>query len=297
MEHHRCFWVYITKTQATQISDMVFFKHQCIRNPTISPESHVVAAAQQVTITVQGNIPTGNKTAEELWKVIKLFTKIAMAKNKAVKAKANCNRVCATQATWQATHLPRMEAPIPRVKTPIPRVIANLEAHRTLANCHPTRRLKQTTNCYQPASAMANCTGPRVTIQFEATSIPTHLHLPGWRQQPITHETNHQIGSQKHHAGSNAVMCGHIQAKIHCIHRLGDLKLYQNPKTYRDNIHSDPQADGTTQTPHEVVMQNGKPSAGSTWRTLGLPPPHCVCVCVSGLRLWMGYCNAWDTNL
>ncbi len=22
----------------------------------------------------------------------------------------------------------------------------------------------------------------------------------------------------------------------------------------------------------------------------------CVCVCVSGLRLWMGYCNAWDTN-
>ncbi len=22
-----------------------------------------------------------------------------------------------------------------------------------------------------------------------------------------------------------------------------------------------------------------------------------VCVCVFGLRLWMGYCNAWDTNL
>ena len=25
---------------------------------------------------------------------------------------------------------------------------------------------------------------------------------------------------------------------------------------------------------------------------------HCrLCVCVSGLRLWLGYCKAWDTNL
>jgi hypothetical protein len=29
------------------------------------------------------------------------------------------------------------------------------------------------------------------------------------------------------------------------------------------------------QTPHEVVMQNGKLSDGSQWRTLGVPPPHC----------------------
>jgi hypothetical protein len=46
MEHHRCFWVYITRTRATQIGDTVFFKHQYITNPTVSPESHVVAAAQ-----------------------------------------------------------------------------------------------------------------------------------------------------------------------------------------------------------------------------------------------------------
>jgi hypothetical protein len=50
MEHHRCFWVYITQTRVTQISDRVFFKHQYITNPTVSPESHVVAAAQQLTI-------------------------------------------------------------------------------------------------------------------------------------------------------------------------------------------------------------------------------------------------------
>ncbi len=59
---------------------MVFFTHQYIRNPTVSPESHVVTAAQQLTIALQGNIPTGNKTAEALQKVSKLFTIKAMAK-------------------------------------------------------------------------------------------------------------------------------------------------------------------------------------------------------------------------
>jgi hypothetical protein len=98
MEHHRCFQVYITKTWATRISDMVFFKHQVITNPTISPESLVIAAAQQLTIAIKGNLPTGNETAEALQNASKLFTKKAMTKNKAAEAKANRNRVRATQA-------------------------------------------------------------------------------------------------------------------------------------------------------------------------------------------------------
>jgi hypothetical protein len=81
----------------TQISDAVFFKHQYITNPTFSPESHVVAVTQELTIALHGNIPTGNKTTEALQKISKLFTKIAMAKNKAAKAKANCNKVHTTQ--------------------------------------------------------------------------------------------------------------------------------------------------------------------------------------------------------
>jgi hypothetical protein len=98
MEHHWCFRVYITKRRATRINDTVLFKHQYITNPTVSPESHVVAVVQQLIIVLQVNIPAGNKTTEALQKVSKLFTKIAMAKNKAAKAKANCNRGCATQA-------------------------------------------------------------------------------------------------------------------------------------------------------------------------------------------------------
>jgi hypothetical protein len=68
------------KDTSDKISDTVFFKHQYIINPTVSPESHVVAAAQQLTIVLQGNIPAANETAEALQKVSKLFTKIAMAK-------------------------------------------------------------------------------------------------------------------------------------------------------------------------------------------------------------------------
>jgi hypothetical protein len=98
MEHHRCFRVYKTKTGVTRISDTVFFKHQYIMNPTVSPESHAVAAVQQLTIALQGNIPKGNDTSESLQKVSELFTRIAMAKNKAAKAKAKHNRVCTTQA-------------------------------------------------------------------------------------------------------------------------------------------------------------------------------------------------------
>ena len=75
MEHHRCYRVYITKTRATRISDTVAFQHQYITTPTISPESRVIAAAQQLTAALKGSIPTGNDTAEALTKVSELFAK------------------------------------------------------------------------------------------------------------------------------------------------------------------------------------------------------------------------------
>ncbi len=119
MQHHRCFCVYITKTRATRIRDTVLFKHQSITNPTVSPESHVVAAAQHLATELQGNIPAGNETAEALKMVSDLFTKIAAAKSEVAKAKAQCNRVHATPTARQTTHLPRVEAPLPRVANPL----------------------------------------------------------------------------------------------------------------------------------------------------------------------------------
>jgi len=158
MQHHRCFRVYITKTRATRISDTVYYKHQYITNPTVSPESHVVAAAQQLATALQGNIPAGNETAEALKKVSDLFTQIAMAKSEVAKAKAQRNRVRATPAARQTTHLPRVEAPLPRVADPPPkadcRVIPRVEDSRIVevvqapATCSQARQPRANTPNY-----------------------------------------------------------------------------------------------------------------------------------------------------
>jgi hypothetical protein len=122
MEHHWCFRVYITRTRATRISDTVHFKHQYITNPEISPESLVVAAAQQLTVALKGSIPTGNETAEALTKVSELFTKIAAHKQAAATAKAQRNVLRSNPTAKKTTHFPRVDpSPIPRVATP-PRV-------------------------------------------------------------------------------------------------------------------------------------------------------------------------------
>jgi hypothetical protein len=112
----------LQKTRATRVSETVFFKHQYITNPTISPESLVVAVAQQLTTALKGNIPAGNKTVEALKKVSKLFTKIAEAKAKAAKAKEQQNRIRTHPNAHHAIPLPRVAKQNPRVELAIPSV-------------------------------------------------------------------------------------------------------------------------------------------------------------------------------
>jgi hypothetical protein len=83
------------RTRATRISDTILFKHQQITSQTISLESRVVAAAQQLVTALQGNIPAGNETAEALTRVRELFTKNALAKKEVAKAKEQRNRLWA----------------------------------------------------------------------------------------------------------------------------------------------------------------------------------------------------------
>ena len=122
MEHHRCFKIYVTKTRATRVSDTVLFKHQYITNPSVSPESLVVAAAQQLTTALKGKIMAGNEIAEALKKVSELFTKIAEAKVAVAKAKDQRNRLPTHPKARQAIPLPRVAEQIPRVEMAIPRV-------------------------------------------------------------------------------------------------------------------------------------------------------------------------------
>jgi hypothetical protein len=138
MEHHQCFKIYVTKTRATRVSDTVFFKHQYITNPTIiSPESLVVAAAQQLTSALKGNFLAGHETAEALKKISKLFTKIAEAKANVAKAKEQQNRIHTHPNACHTIPLPRVAKQNPRVELSIPRVD---EAPK--ADCHVVQFLQ-----------------------------------------------------------------------------------------------------------------------------------------------------------
>ena len=64
----------------------------------------MVAASQQLTTALKGNILAGNKTAEALKKVSELFTKIAEAKTAVAKAKENRNRLQLTPKGAEPYH-------------------------------------------------------------------------------------------------------------------------------------------------------------------------------------------------
>jgi hypothetical protein len=86
MEHHQCFHVYIVKTRATRVSDRVFFKHQYITNPQITPETLVIKAAAELTNVLKGTVSQDGETVEALQKINSLFTKIAETKAATMRA-------------------------------------------------------------------------------------------------------------------------------------------------------------------------------------------------------------------
>jgi hypothetical protein len=126
MEHHRCFHVYIVKTRATRVSNAVFFKHQYIMNPQITPEILVMKAAVGLTSILKGMISRDAETAEALTKVGKLFHKIVAAKAATAKAKEQQNQHCTNPTTRRVMPLPRVvtNPPVPLV-VPLPRVPAS----------------------------------------------------------------------------------------------------------------------------------------------------------------------------
>ena len=87
IEHHQCFHIYILKTRARRVSNTVFFKHQYITNPQVTPETLVIKVASELTNALKGSVSRNDKITEVLEKFSELFTKIAMAKAAMVKAK------------------------------------------------------------------------------------------------------------------------------------------------------------------------------------------------------------------
>jgi hypothetical protein len=71
----------------------VFFKHQYITNPQVTPKILIIKAALDLTSALKGTISCNGKTAEVLQKFSELFTKIAMAKSELAKAKVQWNNL------------------------------------------------------------------------------------------------------------------------------------------------------------------------------------------------------------
>jgi hypothetical protein len=93
MKHHQCFHIYIVKTRATRASNTVFFKHQCITNPKVTPETLVIKVASELTRGLKGMLSCNGKMAEALEKFSELFMKIAAAKAATAKAKEQWNKL------------------------------------------------------------------------------------------------------------------------------------------------------------------------------------------------------------
>jgi hypothetical protein len=87
------------KTRVTRISDTVFFKHQYITNPQVTPKTLIIKAALDLTSAFKGMISHNCKMAEALQKFSKLFTKKA-GKNQ------NWQRQRSNGATFEITPMP-----------------------------------------------------------------------------------------------------------------------------------------------------------------------------------------------
>jgi hypothetical protein len=109
MEHHQCFHIDIVKTRATRVSDTVFFKHQYIASPQVTPETLIILkAVPNLTSVLKGMVSHNSETVEALEKFSKLFTKIAAAKSAMAKAKEQRNNIQTHPTARQAIPLPRV---------------------------------------------------------------------------------------------------------------------------------------------------------------------------------------------
>ena len=122
IEHHQCFHIYIVKTRATRVSNKVFFKHQYVTNPQVTPKTLAIKAASELTGALKGLVSCNGKTAEALERFSELFTKIATAKAAIAKAKEQQNNLQKHPNARQAVPLPRVANRPPIPASPLPRV-------------------------------------------------------------------------------------------------------------------------------------------------------------------------------
>jgi hypothetical protein len=100
---------HLVKTSATRVSYSVFFKHQYIPNPQITPETLVMKAAAELTSALKGTVSQDAETADALAKVSELFQKIAASKAERAKAKEQRDQHRTHPSSRRAVPIARVE--------------------------------------------------------------------------------------------------------------------------------------------------------------------------------------------
>jgi hypothetical protein len=200
MEHHCCFKVYIVRTnKSNEDKQHGIFQAPIHNKPHSIPQKMVIQAAQQLTSALQGNVAPETKAAEVLWRVSKLFTKIASAKASAAKAKEQQIQLQTHPEERHAIPFPREAEPNPRVEISLPRVTAVLEADNCAAKIVASPP-KQWQVAQAPAT-LSQSQLPRKNMQ-SSTARPNYISQDEKQSHP--QETCHQI--TEHHARGNAGM-------------------------------------------------------------------------------------------
>jgi hypothetical protein len=123
-KHYCCHIVYVKHTRSKRVSDSVHFKHNCITQPTLTPENTVVRAINDLTHALREIRNTkGILQIKALRKMDELFNKQLTSTVKTAEPPQEIQP--STRVTFAKTSKPPQEIPTPRVvhkKMPNPRV-------------------------------------------------------------------------------------------------------------------------------------------------------------------------------
>jgi hypothetical protein len=170
-EHYQCHQIYVKKTKSERISDTVFFKHQYLTQPTVTPADTIIKALGDLTVALKGrrnlkgieqikaltkidkllnNIPTTNKTPTR-----KVIFDEATKPPQEVKTAQRVNNISKSVKERTANNTAIIDKPLtintppPRVETsvdktsilnmPPPRVVESSKADREKIMSNPNR--------------------------------------------------------------------------------------------------------------------------------------------------------------
>ena len=118
MEHHRSFKVYSKQTRTKRIVDTLFFKHNYITSPIVTPEDTVVEASQRLTEAVTANYKgAASEQMLSLKQLEKVFNQIEEKNAQEVADKQLKNNGI---KTYNEEPQPRLDVPQPMVGINMP---------------------------------------------------------------------------------------------------------------------------------------------------------------------------------